>query len=200
MQVWRNFYFDHCLNLTRRPDCPQKCWRHQEKPTVRCHSHCSHAELHGVLYNCNCRLKCSDKFTSSETDDLFNSFFALSSEAQKVLLTSCFKSFQPKVVSSGAFRHRKLSFQYFVKSGMPNHQVCKTALKALFQVTKGKLDCIAKRIMQGSQNVPSQQGRHMNRPNRISATTRQQVMDHIKLYPTESSHYSRSRNPHTARF
>ena len=124
-------------------------------------------------------------------------FFALSSEAQKVLLTSCFKSFQPKVVSSGAFRHRKLSFQYFVKSGMPNHQVCKTALKALFQVTKGKLDCIAKRIMQGSQNVPSQQGRHMNRPNRISATTRQQVMDHIKLYPTESSHYSRSRNPHT---
>ena len=44
--------------------------------------------------------------------------------------------------------------------------------------------------------VPQQslKGKHQNRPNKISDSQRQRVHDHIKCFPAESSHYSRSKN------
>jgi len=152
--------------------------------------------LNGCICHEKCRLKCTDKFSSDERQALLDGFYALDSDAQQVLLTSCVRASKPKVVLLEAKKHRKTSFHYVIRVGTEERQVCKTAVQSLYKVSKGKLDYIAMKIAAGTANTPLMQGKHGNRPKKTSDIQIQQVTDHIGLFPAESSHYSRNINPH----
>jgi len=93
---------------------------------------------------------------------------------------------------ANAQKHRSVSFKYFITISGQERQVCKKALQALLEVGKGKLDYMGSRLCQGNADVPSQQGKHSNRPTKTSEVQVDQVIEHIQMFPSESSHYSRN--------
>lgn len=150
--------------------------------------------LQECLCTAKCRWNCSDNFSDADRQRLFVQFYDLDSEAQKLALTACFEAYKPLVTVRSADKHRQLSFRYFVTVNR-RIRVCKKALQALYQVSRGRLNGIAERICQGTAATPSRQGKHKNRPNKTPEAQIQQVVEHIGLFPAESSHYSCSHNP-----
>ena len=153
------------------------------------------ALLEGCLCGPKCRLKCSTRFCTEDRNDVFSNFYSLSSDSQNVYLRSCFRASKPQVAMANAQKHRSVSFKYFITISGQERQVCKKALQALLQVGKGKLDYMGSRLCQGNADVPSQQGKHSNRPTKTSEVQVDQVIEHIQMFPSESSHYSRNQNP-----
>ena len=126
---------------------------------------------------------------------MFAEFYDRDSEVQKLAFTACFEAYKPLVTLCTTDKHRQLSFKSFVTVGDWKIRVCKKALQALYQVSRGRLNGIAERICQATAATPYRQGKHKNRPNKTPEVQIQQVVEHIGHLPAESSHYSHSHNP-----
>ena len=73
--------------------------------------------------------------------------------------------------------------------------VFKEAFATLHIINDSKINCITKQLEDGlSVPRPFGKGQHAIRPKRIGVERLQNVIDHIKLFPSKSSHYSRYKN------
>lgn len=151
----------------------------------------------GILCRERCRLKCGSRFDEEDRAALLDQFYKLDVNAKNALL---FKSIIKKPVlreRKGATKHRSASFTYNVTKNSITEQVCKEALCALYQIGRKKIDILKNRIQSGLSVPPlDRRGQHSNRPHKMDEEVRQQIIDHIKTFPAEESHYSRNKNPH----
>ena len=91
--------------------------------------------------------------------------------------------------------HREMSFRYSVNVSSETVYICKRAFMRVHDISASKIRHITDQIKSGSTAPhPSQRGKHGNRPNMLPLEAVQQVINHIKLFPAESSHYSREKN------
>jgi len=144
---------------------------------------------------CSCRLKCSDKFPSQSRQQIFDSYYELDENGKNCYIFGCMKAMAPKLKVLQATRHRSVSFLYYVTVDHTEHRICRKAFERLHQITNSKLEHIGKSITGGlSAPKPSSRGKHTNRPHRCSEEDRQNVVEHISMFPAEESHYSRHSN------
>ena len=102
----------------------------------------------------------------------------------------------PTVRLCQAKRHRAISFVYYVSVGCNSLRVCKNAFMKLHAISGGKVRFIAEQLSSGSTAPrPSARGKHNNRFNRCTEDIVSNVKEHIRMFPTEESHNSRTCNP-----
>ncbi|GBM66086.1 hypothetical protein AVEN_169758-1 [Araneus ventricosus] len=83
-----------------------------------------------------------------------------------------------------------------VKTESETVRLCKTALAAIFSIGRGKIDHMQKLKTGHSVPPPDGRGKHMNRPHKITSDVVNFIEDHIRNFPCEESHYSRTKNIH----
>ena len=111
-------------------------------------------------------------------------------------LFGCLSSSAPKTVVTEARRHRDVAVTYHVPVHGDKVRICKKAFQNLHCISQSKVDHIANLLKNGQPTAPaSQRGKHAYRPNAISEEQREEIRTHIRSYPAEKSHYSRSKNP-----
>ena len=144
---------------------------------------------------CNCRLRCDEKFTDAQRQALFDSFYTLDDNGKNVYIYKSLKPIAPKSLMLNAKTHHKSSFTYWVTSGTAECRVCKLAYRRLHQISNSKVFHIAQQVAAGlSVPKPDGRGRHDTRPHRCSEESLSFVKEHIRRFPSESSHYSRACN------
>lgn len=150
-----------------------------------------------VLCTKKCRLNCS-QIPLDKRKEIFNSYYSLKTEDLKTsFLFGCIEKSLPKRVVVGSERNREFVFKYYINVNEEKMQVCKQALCELLQIGRGKVAYIQNQHKEGAVcGKISYKGRHKNRPRTISDAQLSFVKDHIKSFPSESSHYSRHHNPH----
>lgn len=152
-----------------------------------------------VLCKAKCKLQCGSKFSLEARKEILDRFYKLDNSSKTCIL---FKSIDLNPVSRHRIRAegkkqslRQYSFKYSVILEMKKILVCKDAFCALYQIGAKKVRNIQKQLKSG-QAVPSpcHQGKHTNRPHKICEEVIDFVVDHIKMFPSEHSHYSRNKN------
>ena len=143
-----------------------------------------------------CRLKCSSRISNASRQELFDAYYSLNCTAQDVHLFQCISSRKPKLHLADASNQRLVTIYYTVVVDGGRVRVCKTAFQRMHSITKGKVDHIVRQHKAGlTTAVPSRRGMHSNRPNRVSEGRLEFVREHIRSFPADVSHYSRSCNP-----
>ena len=152
------------------------------------------APLREVL--CRCKFKCNDGLSDNQRLLIFNAYYNLSTEAKNTYLFGCLQTGSPKYLFANATRHRDVAVKYTVNNGCKTIRVCKKAFMRLHAISQSKVDHIVGQAKQGIPTArPSKRGMHSNRPNRLPESRRELVREHIRLFPSEMSHYSRHENP-----
>ena len=149
----------------------------------------------GALCGEKCRRQCNRKVHVAARQQIFDSYYKMDTNSQNAYIFKSAEPCKPKMQRLDAKKHRSLSFRYKVIVDGESVYVCRNAFILLHQISHSKVKHITDQIISGATAPhPCLSGRHSNRPNRISAQSFQEVTEHIKLFPTESSHYSRSKN------
>ena len=145
---------------------------------------------------CNhCRYKCNEHVDDDSRTALFSSYYELPSDAQNVYLFSCLMTTEPKYRLVNAESQREVSVIYNVNVKGTPVRVCKQAFMKLHAISQSKVDHIISQKKSGlTMARMSMRGKHDNRVNRLPEHQRNLVQEHIKSYPSESSHYSRFKN------
>lgn len=151
----------------------------------------------GVLCNETCRFKCSQSFDNEHRQKMFSAFYKIDVNAKNSFLFNCIRTKEVTRVRKGAKNHKSVSYEYKVMSDNKVIRVCKKALCELFQIGRKKVDILQKSIKSGN-TVPSpdKRGKHANRPHKIPSEVEEFVLNHIRSFPSEESHYSRYKNIH----
>jgi len=145
---------------------------------------------------CTCKLRCSEKFSVDERQQLYDIFYSMDGNAKNAYIFQCVKASSPKVRFCAATKHRAVTFTYFVTVGAEVRRVCKKAYTELHQVTSSKLAHIGKQVSLGfSAPRPDGRGKQKNRPHRCTNEEMARVAEHINMFPAEESHYSSNSNP-----
>lgn len=143
-----------------------------------------------------CRLDCSGKVDNEARKRIMCDYYGISAEAQNAHLFASLQCSAPKSVIVDAHRHREIVVKYSVCLQGSRLTVCKRAFMKLYGISQSKVDHIVMQARNGQAAVRSSfRGKHDNRPNRLSEESINFVVEHIKSYPAEASHYSRSDNP-----
>lgn len=87
------------------------------------------------------------------------------------------------------------SFKYFIKNGISDLQVRKTAFCVIFQNGRKKVDLIQVRNKEDASPLEDLQGKYSNRLHKTKYHVIKYIVEHINSFPSESSHYSRNNNP-----
>lgn len=150
-----------------------------------------------VLCNENCRFQCSKKFGINDRENILRRYYSLDVNGKNVLLFGSIVSSPPKRPSPNAKTCRSISHKYFISFGGNKKQVCKLAMCALYQISRGKIDMILREIKSGvSAPNPDCRGKHKNRPHKMDKDVVNRIIEHISSFPAEQSHYSRNKNIH----
>lgn len=144
-----------------------------------------------------CRLKCNEKFNIEEKKQVLAEFYNLDVNAKNALLLRSIRPLPVKRKRKNAKTHKTFSYKYNVIVNNKERVICKTAFCKLHQIGRGKVEVIKQKLSSGC-SAPSQdmRGRHLNRPHKLRKEVVEAIVDHIKQFPSEASHYSRNCNPH----
>ena len=144
---------------------------------------------------CNCRIKCSDKFSSDQRANIFTTFYEMDENAKNVYIFHRMKPIKPQCLMLAAQRHKRLSFPYIVMVDANEQRVCRHAFTSLHRISSSKLEHIGRQLADGcSAPHPCHRGKHSNRPSRLSSEQVEHVKEHINMFPADESHYSHSVN------
>lgn len=115
-------------------------------------------------------------------------------EIQNALLFSMVRRVLPveRTTAPGASR-RQATYKYF----LPNEdgimeEVCKLTLQNALGVTPNRIRSIQERISTGRLIVQDRKGSHTKRPHTITQNVRNDIVNHIRPFPSELSHYTRN--------
>lgn len=145
---------------------------------------------------CSCRRNCNEIISDETRKLIFDYYYSVNQEAKDMFLFSCVEGFAPLRKRQAAQKHHKYSYHYFILVEQEKIYICRLALCSLLGISEKVIKRIQKSV---SQNLsgPSKimQGLHNNRPKKINEDRRAEIIEHINSFPTESSHYSRRKNP-----
>nr|CAH7739928.1 unnamed protein product [Callosobruchus chinensis] len=151
----------------------------------------------GILCGDSCRLKCNKKFMHDDIQRIFQEFYRLDVNAKNALLFKSIAMCPVARIRKQAKKHKSHSYKYSVKLKGQDIIVCKTAFCKLYQIGRRKVEVIINKIKKG-ESAPSadKRGCHSNRPHKLKQEVVDRIIAHIRKFPAESSHYSRTANPH----
>nr|CAH7749271.1 unnamed protein product [Callosobruchus chinensis] len=151
----------------------------------------------GILCGDSCRLKCNKKFMHDDIQHIFQEFYRLVVNAKNALLFKSIAMCPVARIRKQAKKHKSHSYKYSVKLKGQDIIVCKTAFCKLYQIGRRKVEVIINKIKKG-ESAPSadKRGCHSNRPHKLKQEVVDRIIAHIRKFPAESSHYSRTANPH----
>ena len=128
---------------------------------------------------------------------LFEGFWKLANfDIQNTYLCGCVKVMSTKRSYSKSLQsRRKFSRVFYVPNGDVSESVCKTAFLSILSVSNGQLSRAIK-AQSANEGLPhsDQRGRH-EPGNKTPSERVALVREHIDLFTTYESHYSRNDNP-----
>jgi len=144
---------------------------------------------------CKCRYKCSE-IPQDVKESIHAAFYQLDENGKNAYLFGCIEAYQPKCFITTAERHRKWSYSYSVLIDGSRRKVCCRALCRLHDIGKKKVRSLCGKVSSGCNSAPcDMRGKHHNRPKKLAADVIDRVKQHIASFPSETSHYSRTKNP-----
>ena len=148
-----------------------------------------------LLCSENCRYGC-DSIPDEYRKKIFNHYYSIDQPQKDSFIFNSMESDKPERVHGQATRNRNVSIKIILKVENEKRQVCKEAFCKLLGISRAVIDRIRKSKTSDLFSHPSnEQGKHQNRPNRVSESGIERVKEHIASFPTETSHYSRAKNP-----
>lgn len=144
---------------------------------------------------CKCQFNCTARVNVEERIRIFKDFYKLSShDEQNKYLFGLIRRSSPTKKRSKA-NPRNNTFIYSVRLSTGNSvQVCKKIFQTVHAITKRRVENICEKLVSGVLFSGDSRGKHDNRPNRINESLKDQIREHIRSYPSQESHYSRSSN------
>ncbi|XP_055523150.1 uncharacterized protein LOC129717309, partial [Wyeomyia smithii] len=142
---------------------------------------------------CNCRMKCSEKYTAEIRRKLLQNLLRLNFQSQTQFLANHIEvkyTARPQKVNS----RRKYTRMYKLSSFGRSTKLCKRMFQNTFDIGSRKIRDMAAKIIAGS-GVASDDGRQ-NNSNRhpISQDHLEFIRKQIMSFPAYSSHYSREKS------
>ncbi|KAJ8289407.1 hypothetical protein GJAV_G00000970 [Gymnothorax javanicus] len=150
---------------------------------------------------CRCKKNCWERL-GDEAEIAFKSFWGLGDKnLQDSLLfhgmvCSPVKRRRPKTGErEDTNLQRNYSFKYMIKrsDGMFEEEVCQRAFRSVYGIGSKRFERIRDSAKGCNTSPKDKRGAHGKQP-RISEFTKNRVREHIKSFPTRSSHYSRQKN------
>ena len=186
--------------------CPKK-WKKNKAKLARQHGQAYEnskgisipakvAPVSATLCGGKCRLKCSD-ISEKDRTSLHSAFYDLDESGKNVYLFGCIHAYTPKCSSNTSGRNRSWSYAYNVLIDGCRRRVCRRALCNLHSISASKIRHLNAQVAAGHPTAPPiLRGKHENRPNKVDEELIRKVKEHIESFPSELSHYSRTKNPH----
>jgi len=149
----------------------------------------------GDLCSEKCQRHCTLKVPVSVRQQIFGSFYSLDTNSQNSYLFSNIEPCRPQMQRVSAKSHQSMSFRYRLIADGEVTYIYKKAFARLHGITLSKIRHLTDQMKSGTTAPHAcERGTHRNRPNRVLPEAAEQVIKHIKLFPAESSHYSREKN------
>jgi hypothetical protein len=146
-------------------------------------------------FDCQCPLKCSEKLSDDEKQNMFTLYWQSSREAKLAFLCGHVKQ-NPVKSRYGAkpdeSRRQKTRLFYLTKNDQTSVRVCKKMFCNLLKVSNGSLDRSLTRETEGT----FMERRGKKEPgNKLPQQDVDKVKSHINSFPRYMSHYCRKDNP-----
>lgn len=144
---------------------------------------------------CTCKMVCFQKIGELNTQEIFKSYWELGDwNAQTSYLVGHIKLIPVKTRrTNDPNKQRSGSRQYHVTVMQKPIQVCKMAFKSIHGISGSRLDRALKNMTATGMALPDLRGRHASHA-RVPDSMSKLAIEHIKSFPTVSSHYTRKVN------
>lgn len=145
---------------------------------------------------CKCRKKCYEQLSISEREEIFKEFYNLSSEAQNQFIANFVEEQNKKVerkrTDNGASR-RNFTRKYFLLKSNGRVEVCQTMFLNTLDLNLKKVRVITEKKRHSESGIcpEDMRGKHKNHP-KVPEKDKEEIRNHIKMFPSYESHYSRS--------
>lgn len=147
-----------------------------------------------------CRKKCQEYFNNERRREIFSKFWSLSDYSrQSAFVGQHVIRIPKKRISNTAINdppRRKSSLSYILPTGATeNKSVCKKMFLHTLGISDMWVTTALKKIDKSVANIvtPDKRGKHSNRVNIIDEEIKQNIREHINLFPRVPSHYTRER-------
>lgn len=155
-----------------------------------------------LLPPCSCRMKCFENFSNENREIIFNNYYNLPRESQKQFIASSVIETDKKVqrvrINKEVESRRKYSRSYFLSKGTENIKVCQLMFLNTLSVTLKKVRNTVeiKRLTNSGMCQVNNRGKHGNHK-KINENDKEIIRNHIKMFPSVESHYSRAHSEKT---
>lgn len=123
--------------------------------------------------------------------NLFTQFYKSSYNDQSAILSSCIDITTPARRLVDHESKKKFTYKYSVNLLGRKFEVCKAGLMDIFKVTSSRLRTLQHKMEQGELLPKDRRGVHHNRPHQVSEEVKQNIRNHINMFPTYETHYAR---------
>lgn len=142
-----------------------------------------------------CKDGCFKKFSTDDQKYIFNRFWDLADKSkQDAFLARCMLFNRPKAHRAEcASKPREVVWKYnLLEHG--KRTVCRTMLMNTLRIGIKRLKNLQARIKAGDILFEDRRGKHTNRPHRIQPHVWELLKEHLKMFPSRESHYSREKS------
>ncbi len=137
-----------------------------------------------------CKLRCSERITDDERQQVFEYYRSKTRHEQHILLFSCLHKQEIKRQRAQFAQKRSCFYEYYITINQEPQRVCRNALCKLFGISHKVVENVRKK---NSGPQPIKSGKHGNQ-NKLPDELVTAVKQHIESFPSEASHYSRTVN------
>ena len=147
-----------------------------------------------------CRKLCSDQLTTDECERVFNGFWETGSyDVQNAYIAGCIEQHAvashkvPNVALGKKSVTRSFARRYSVQTDDRRVTVCKSTFLRLLGVRSGRVNTVMRNMrLNGGVVLCDQRGKYDHVKQRIPSDKLQFVEQHIRSFPVNDSHYTRS--------
>ena len=162
------------------------------------------------IKSCNCKkFDCQSKFSRDDQIKLRNEYWNIEKMEEKNLFLNKLMIRKPKASTTNIAHHkreRKFTVEYFLPEvndkeiestsddivvGHVNVRVCEQMFNLTFGITSKKVQVVLKKHQRGTTFQHASTGKKSEKWTKLHQEIVEKVTDHLKIYPTVSSHYRR---------
>lgn len=143
--------------------------------------------------DCLCKKKCTEAFSALEKENLINSLYnGRPKNEQDTFLMGLIESKEVtrRRPSNNESRQQSSSFIYFAMKRAIRTKVCRKAFCSLFAVSNKVVFRLSSLVAANILTPVDMRGKHRNRGNLLPADVVAKIDDHIRSFPTKTSHYT----------
>lgn len=147
---------------------------------------------------CACRVKCYEKFSNDKRLQIFKEFWktCVSWDQRRQFIVNNVTKIQKRIMKTSGnldTDKRKFTFNYTLVNDSKSIKVCKTMFLNTLCIGEKFLKISFEKQLVGGLVAPDQRGKHTP-SNKSPPVVIQSVIDHINMYPSYESHYSRQKS------